>query len=89
VHFKVRPNFNEILPTVSDVKGADEGQRDKEISALILILRLNWEFSNIPLTKFVYIRCLKSRRHLINNSMDEAMLTLWLHNDVIMGISSL
>jgi hypothetical protein len=88
--FKVRPNFNEIFPAVSDIKHADDGQTDKETSALFLLLRLNWQFSNIPPTKFVYIRCLKSLCHLINNSMDEAMFTLWLHYGVtIMGISCL
>jgi hypothetical protein len=74
--FTVRPNFNEILPAVSDISCAAEGQRDKETSALILILRLNSQFSNIPPAKFVAIRCLRSRCHVINNSLDEAMFTL-------------
>jgi hypothetical protein len=64
--FKLRPNFNEILTAVSDINCADNGQRDKKTSALILILRLNSQFSNIPPTKFVSIRRLKSRCHVIN-----------------------
>jgi hypothetical protein len=74
--FKVRPNFNEILPAVSDIKRADEGQRDKETPRTDLNFTFELTVFNIPPTKFVYIRCLKSRCHLINNSMDEAMLTL-------------
>jgi hypothetical protein len=73
--FKVRHNFNEILPAVY-INCVDEGQTDKETSALILILRLNSQFSNISPAKFVSIRCLKSRRQEINSSLDEVMLTL-------------